>query len=229
MTARAALICVLGALLGCHRSPGPSDPNYEQASRIYQQLYAQKLEDAYGEPQMDEVVSLLHRVDAHSIDVPAAQALLTTIEDGRARFEAAREERESTASAAVHTGMQSSLDPSAVLASGRDAGPRQDPYGPGASIADLNSTTGGCLVAGEAFHENGTDLKGTIYRLSPSPACNDKLAGFVGQAALVMDGKLYRRVSESEVAKPPPPAPPPAAKPQPKPTQLSAAPEAQSH
>jgi hypothetical protein len=234
MTARApaALICVLGALLGCNRSSGPPDANYQQASRMYQQLYAQKLDDAYGEPQMDEVVSLLHRVDKHSIDAPAAHALLAAIEDGRKRFEAARGDREQTAPPPVPSGTTSTIDPSAILASGRDARPPQDPYGAGASIADMSAASGGCLVASEQFHENGTNMKGTIYRMSSSPACAEKLAGFVGQAALVVDGKLYRRVAESEVPRPPPPpAPPPApaAKQQPKPAQASAASETRSN
>jgi hypothetical protein len=230
LRARAALICTVGALLGCQRSPGPPDANYEQASRIYQQLYTHKLDDAYGDPQMDEVISLLHRVDSRSIDAAAAQALLAAVEDGRKRFLAARAETEKAQNAAVQTGTAPNLDPAAVLGVGKDAGPPQDLYGPGASIADLNAATGGCLVAAEPFHENGTDVKGTIYRMSPSSACGDKLSGFVGQAALVVDGKLYRRVPESDVKPPPPPPPPaPAAKPQPKPAQASAAPEAQSN
>jgi hypothetical protein len=228
--ARAALICVVGALLGCNRSPGLPDPNYEQASRMYQQLYAQKLDDAYGEPQMDEVVSLLHRVDKHSIDAPSAQALLAAIEDGRKRLEGARADRDKSEPAAAPTATTPSIDPSAFLATARDAGPPpQDPYGAGASITEMNAASGGCLLSAEQFHENGTNVKGTIYRMSSSPRCADKLAGFVGQAALVVDGKLYRRVPESEVPRPPPPPPPPPPKPQPKPPQASAARETPSN
>jgi hypothetical protein len=215
----AALICAFVALLACQRSPGPPDANYEQASHMYQLLYAQKLDDAYGDPQMDEVVSLLHRVDSRSIDATAAQALLAAIEDGRKRFQAARAEREKAQNAPVEPVAMPNIDPSAVAGSAREPAPPPDPFTPGASVADLNAASGGCLVAAEPFHENGTNVNGTIYRMSPSPACSDRLAGFVGQAALVVDGKLYRRVAESELRSPA--AAPP--RPQPGGAQASAA------
>ena len=101
------------------------------------------------------------------------------IDDGRKRLQAAGAEREKTANAMAQTEAASTLDPSAVLARGKDAGPPQDPYGAGASIAEMNGASGGCLVAAEPFQENGTGVKGTIYRMAPSPACGDKLAGFV--------------------------------------------------
>ena len=215
---RAALICTLAAVAACHRSPGPPDPNYEQASRIYQQLYVQKLDDAYGDPSIDEVVALLRKVDRRSIDAAAADALLAAIEDGRARLAKARGASEAAQKAATQIGKTgSNIDPSTILAAGRDAGPPQDLYGPGASISEINGSSGGCLVAGEPFHENVTNVAGTVYHLSSSSACTDRLAGFVGQATLVVDGKVYRRLPESTIAHPPPPpAPAPAAAPAPR-------------
>jgi hypothetical protein len=228
-----ALICALLALAGCHRSPGPPDPNYEEASRIYQQLYTQKLDDAYGDPRIDEVVALLRKVDRRSIDALAAEALLATVEDGRARFAKARTASEAAQKAAQLAGAGPSIDPSSILAAGRDAGPPADLYGPGASITEINASSGGCLVAGEPFHENVTNVAGTVYRLSGSSACADRLAGFAGQVTLVVDGKVYRRLPESMVVKPPPPpAPPPAPAPAPRaapPTQAAAEPGAETN
>jgi hypothetical protein len=85
-----------------------------------------------------------------------------------------------------------------------DAGPEQDPFGPGASIAEINRDTGGCLVSGEEFKENGTNRAGKVYRLVSNSACKQKLPGFVGQIVMVTDGKIYRRISESEVPHPAP-------------------------
>src|SRR4051794_37713247 len=63
-TLRAALCLTAAlALAGCRRAPGPPDANYQQASQLYQQLYASQLDDAYGDPQMDQVESLLKKVD----------------------------------------------------------------------------------------------------------------------------------------------------------------------
>jgi hypothetical protein len=38
-----------------------------------------------------------------------------------------------------------------------------------------------------------------VYRLASNSACKQKLPGFVGQFVMVTDGKIYRRMSESEV------------------------------
>ena len=37
-----------------------------------------------------------------------------------------------------------------------------------------------------------------MYRLSGSAACTQRLAGFIGQMVLVTDGRIYRRIPESE-------------------------------
>jgi hypothetical protein len=42
---RAAICLLLLALAGCRRTTGPDD-NYQQASALYQQLYATELDDA---------------------------------------------------------------------------------------------------------------------------------------------------------------------------------------
>ena len=74
MSRSAAICLLLIAFAGC-RSSAP-DPNFQQANAIYQQLYATQLDDAYGDPKMDEVVALLHKVSARSVDASRAQAML---------------------------------------------------------------------------------------------------------------------------------------------------------
>ena len=93
------------------------------------------------------------------------------------------------------------IDPTHVLGLDTvDAGAPPDPFGPGASISEINAASGGCLVAGEAFRENVTNQAGTVYRLSSSATCAQRLAGFVGQMVLVTgDGRIYRRIADTEV------------------------------
>src|SRR5438046_938401 len=79
---RPATPCLL-ALFACRRAPAGPDPNYEQASKLYQQLYASELDDAYGDPQMDRVVAFLKKVDSSSADADAARAMLGAIQNGR--------------------------------------------------------------------------------------------------------------------------------------------------
>jgi len=197
---RRAAFCLLCLALaaGCRRKTGP-DANYEKAAQLYQQLYATELDDAYGDPGMDEVVALLNKVDARSIDAERAKTLLGTIERGREALAKQRAEREKMAAAAAASAARGGpqIDPVKVLAeSAPDAGPMRDPYGPGASVGEINTATGGCLVPNEPFREQGTGREGTVYRLARSPGCIERLPGFDGQALLVMNDKVYRRMGD---------------------------------
>lgn len=196
------LLLTVAALAGCRRKAAEPSADYERAAVLYQQLYASQLDDAYGDPKMEEVAAGLRKVDPRSADAPAARDLLGIIERGRDEFAKSRERRrQMEAVSAADLKKTSNIDPQAILAShaSPDAG-QQDPTGPGASIADLNRETGGCLIAYQPFREQGTGTTGQLYKLAPSSPCREKLPGFVGQAALVVDGKIYRRIPEPEAA-----------------------------
>ena len=226
---RAALLAAL-ALFACRRQTGP-DPNYEKAAALYQQLYAAQLDDAYGDPQMDEVAALLRKVDSRSIDAPAAQTMLNAIQHGKETLAQQRAEREKLAAAVKPPEPIVNLDAEKILAaSAPDAGPPPDPYGAGASIAEINAKSGGCLTENEPFAERGTNVAGIVYRLADSQTCRERLPGFAGQAVLVIGGKIYRRIPDprppaaaapdagapasAPVAKAPPRPPPDAGEPQ---------------
>jgi len=205
---RTAILCLL-ALFACRRAPAGPDPNYEQASKLYQQLYASELDDAYGDPQMDRVVAFLKKVDSSSADADAARAMLGAIQNGREVLAKQRADREKMAAAAAASAATAvvNIDPSAVIAASApvDAGPPQDPYGPGAQVSDINSASGGCLTDNEPFTEQGTGVAGLVYRVVPTANCAGKLPGFVGQAVLVVNGKIYRRIADPNPPKPPAP------------------------
>jgi hypothetical protein len=201
---RRAAICILALVLaGCRRNAGP-DANYRQAAALYQQLYATQLDDAYGDPQMDEVVELLHKVDSTSSDAHPAQMMLGAIERGREELAKQRAEREKMAARLPPTPVVN-IDPEKVLAAGRDAGFPQDPFGPGGSVAELNTQSGGCLSDNEPFAEQDTGMTGTVYRLAPSEACKNRMPGLVGQAVLVVNGRIYRRMADPRPAAAPSP------------------------
>ena len=130
MSRSAAICLLLIAFAGCHSSA--PDPNFQQANAIYQQLYATQLDDAYGDPKMDEVVALLHKVSARSVDASRAQAMLGLIQRGREELAKQLAEREKMAAAAARSlaSAQVNIDPSKVLGAGEaDAGPPVDPFG----------------------------------------------------------------------------------------------------
>jgi hypothetical protein len=199
---RSAAICLLLIAFAACRSSAP-DPNFQQANALYQQLYATQLDDAYGDPKMDEVVALLHKVSPRSVDGSRAQAMLGLIQRGREELAKQLAEREKMAAAAAQSvaSAQVNIDPSKVLAAGEaDAGPPIDPFGPGASMADLNAHSGGCLVDSEPFTEQGTGVAGTVYRVAPSDTCKGKMPGLSGQIVLVVNGKIYRRTADPRAA-----------------------------
>lgn len=231
MPGRCTVILTLAvALAGCRRQTGP-DANYQKASQLFQQLYATQLDDAYGDPKIDEVVALLKQVDPRSVDAEPASLMLGSIERGRAALAKERADREklAAAAAAAATSAVSAIDTSRIIAASsppEDAGPPRDPFGEGALIADINRATGGCLDPGEPFQEQNTKLSGTIYRLARSSSvCADKMPGFVGQAVLVIDGRIYRRIADPNPPRPPAP-PPDAGPPRPAPAAQATAPDA---
>jgi hypothetical protein len=204
---RSALILAL-VLVSCKRQVGP-DESFQKGSRLYQQLYASQLDDAYGDPQMDTVVVLLKEVDPRSVDAESATALLGTIQRGREALAKSRAEREkrSAVMQAAAAAPPINIDVDKVLAtSAPDAGPQQDPLGPGASIADLSASSGGCIQENEPFRETGGgSATGTIYRLVKGDACASRLPGLQGQMLLVQNGRIYRRMPDQ----PPTPTPAP--------------------
>src|SRR5438067_8342680 len=140
--------CAITAAVACSRYSGPPDENFRKARDMYEQLYVMQLDEAYGDPKMDDVVALLGNVHKRSVDAPSAQGLLHAIEHGREELAKSHAEREKLRKAAAEiVSLPSTIDPTRVLEH-PDAGPTQDPFGPGASIADINKDSGGCLVAG---------------------------------------------------------------------------------
>jgi len=225
---RRAAICLLVILAaaGCRRRSGP-DAHYQEASRIYQQLYASELDDAYGDPRIEAVIAELKIVEPNSMDAEAAASLLGTIQRGKEALATDRARREKMAAAAAQAPGATpigSIDIAKIIAAGQpaDAGPPRDPYGTGALVAEINTSTGGCLADGEPFVEQGTNVTGIVYRLAPGAACASKLPGFAGQAVLVANGRMYRRIPDPsppggapQAASAVPDAGPPPARPRP--------------
>ncbi len=203
-----SLICALSLLPGCKSKTGPN-PHYDRGAALHQQLWVRLLDDAYLDPRMDEAVRELKLVESASVSYPNAVELLGQIEKGRKEAAAARDAR-AKAFAEMEKGLKAPAltgvptpgapPPPPPPPPPLDAGPViPDPFGPGALIADINKSTGGCLVASAPFREEGEGGKaGTSYKLAPGDACKDKLPGFVGQVVLAVDGKVYRRIPVAE-------------------------------
>jgi hypothetical protein len=91
------IMLVMVALFACgHRRV--ESPQFQSAFALFNQIYSSKLDDAYGDPQMAQVMKLLHEVDPKSLDAPEAAELIARIERGQTDFQSrqaavAREEQ----------------------------------------------------------------------------------------------------------------------------------------
>ena len=202
-----AFLVLAAGLPACKRKTGPSE-HYDRGSSIHQRLYVTLLDDGYLDPRMEEAVMELKLVETSSVSYPFAVELLGQIEKGRVEAKAAAAAR-AKSQAEMQAGLApSSLDPRkfagaqappAPKLEATDAGPPPlDPFGPGALIADINKESGGCLVAGGPFKEEGGKVSGLVYKLSETSTCREKLGGFTGQLVLAIDGRIYRRVPATE-------------------------------
>ena len=204
----AALVCALSLLPACKSKTGPS-PHYDRGAGLHQQLWVRLLDDAYLDPRMDEAVRELKLVESASVSHPNAVELLGQIEKGRKDAASARDARAKSL-AEMQKGLQAPAitgvpgpgapPPPAPPPPPPDAGPVvPDPFGPGALIAEINQSTGGCLVASVPFREEGEGGQtGVSYKLAAGETCKDKLPGFVGQVVLAVNGKIYRRIAAAE-------------------------------
>jgi hypothetical protein len=79
-------VAVLVAVLGACNHRKAESPQFRSAFALFNGIYASKLDDAYGDPQIAEVLRLLQEVDPNSLDAPEATTLRDKIERGQAEF-----------------------------------------------------------------------------------------------------------------------------------------------
>ncbi len=203
------MVGLISLLMGsaCHKRPkGPSE-HFDRGAAIHSELYLARMDEAYLDPHMDDAVAELSKVEADSVSAQPAHELLARIEKGRIEAKLARDAHARELAAvqrtiAINTSqiLAAAVPAAPAAAAGEDAGAADsDPYGPGASIAEINKASGGCLVANAPFREEGGGKTGTTYKLAEDPTCRSKLPGFVNQVVLALDGRIYRRIPASDV------------------------------
>lgn len=84
------LLALLASAPGCRRERGHSKA-FDDASSLFRKAYAEKLDDCFDDPRIQEVERLLSVVPPQSIDAAAAQELKQRIIDGRAALQARRD------------------------------------------------------------------------------------------------------------------------------------------
>ena len=201
--APAALL--LAVLAGGCRKPAKPSPEFAAAQARFVALYGEKLDDAYGLPEMDELLAKLDAVPPASLDAQAAAALSKRIRDGRVKLqaEAAALKKATDAALAPPTvgftrkgsaGSGSGASPTEEAA---DAGTGDSPPQPGMTSAEFDQKFGTCFSYGSQVRVAGKGLVESRL-LNDRVQCQQRLPGFAKQAVLFENGKVLAVVERSQ-------------------------------
>ena len=197
------------------REPARASPEYARAHGRFAQLYAQKLDDAYVDPEMARIEALLAQVPAGSRDAPAARELQARISEGRARSLGERRAREK-ALAEAHAPLAAptapvtpppnrSPEPGDAGVGGRpDAGQEADGGlagqgpGPGTPEDEVAHRFRGCFQRAQDITIVGRGLR-TSYSMVDRLSCRLEYPAQVGQVLLMEEGKVLALVPASSL------------------------------
>ncbi len=200
------------ALAACQR-PQPS-ADYEQGRALHAALVARSPLDPYAQPQMAEVVELLARVPADSLDAEAARTLREKVDS---ELKAQAEERTRRARLVAGAGGSAALPAMAQSAAPADAppAPAEQPapeaerpasqLSAGTTLAEFQKSQGECFEAKAParIQGEGTSVAGQAWGLKETEACKKAHPDEVGRVVLFADGKLLdvRDSAETRVEK----------------------------
>ncbi|MCK8498149.1 hypothetical protein M0222_10195 [Myxococcus fulvus] len=204
----AALLSSLLLLLSaCRREPQPSSPEYQQATRQFRELYAQKLDEAYLDPKMGPIEAQLQRVPQDSLDAPSAQELLQRIQRERTRMQAevaARQKAVASAREIPPGAPSTTLAPppppppaEPVDAGPPDAGPINGPQ-VGSPASELVAGFRGCFKRGTPIDVEGRGIR-DAWEMTDSTACRLEYPGHVGTVLLTEQGRVLMLLPKSSV------------------------------
>ncbi|WP_224248252.1 hypothetical protein [Hyalangium gracile] len=191
---------------GCRKDPGPPSPEYEQAHQRFSKLYGQKLDEAFLEPEMEEIEALLQQVPADSIDAPSAKELQQRIANGRAKMEQARKEREAAIAAAQEVPdlppstptAEPEPEPAPAPAAPEDAGVVDSGPVVGSAASALSGGYLGCFQSIRPINVVGKGMR-DAWEMSDRARCSQVYPAFVGQVLLIEDGKVLAMLPKDSV------------------------------
>ncbi|WNG47436.1 hypothetical protein F0U60_27430 [Archangium minus] len=199
------------APVACRKPAQPSEA-YAQAHMRFGKLYAAKGDDAFVDPELAQVESLLAQVPADSLDAAAANELRARIQNGKQQA-AARDKAkadvlnqvrdpgtmpaDSTAAAGAAEPPSEAEAPAEVADAGTDAGTAGAP-GIGTSVAELASAFSGCFQKGEPLEVKGRGTRDR-WELADRVACRQQYGQLQDQVMIVEDGKVLGMVPRSAI------------------------------
>ena len=187
---RVALGCLL-LLAGCHRKTGPS-ADFAHASDAFSRIYAQKLDDAFLDPRMNDILTDLHKVPLTSVDSTDAQALEVRINTNRDRMLKEQEQRNQAAQRALQVvdniaPNRGPIFPSAAEDASVDAGPSDEPTA-GMPRSEFEQRFSGCFQMSSPVNVEGRGTR-DAFELKDIANCRDRHKGFERLLVLI-EGNL---------------------------------------
>ncbi len=190
--ASSLFLALLLLLPACPKTKQPS-PEFQQAHQLFTQLYAQKLNAAFLDPQMAEVEALLGAVRPDSLDAAAAAELKARIAEGKAHQAQVAADL-SKVNAPLPVGETPptpapTVAPPPEVDAGVDAGTGDQPT-VGQSAAEFNRRFATCFTAGPTLQMEG---QGAVesHVLKDIEMCRRQHPGFVGRAVIISQSKVH--------------------------------------
>lgn len=208
---RAPLLVCLLLSFACKKSPGPPSEAWTRAQTLHVELVGRYADDAYGLPEMDQVLALLGQVPADSIDTPQAAELQKRILDERKRLASQEAERQK---ALIAAGPATWTGPAAASESGAGttgAGPTpvaaasgKPPLTVGMTLDAFRQAYGDCFESRNRLRIENPDggvvtEKGETFGLKNDPACKDQYPRLAEAVLLFADNKLLAVRAAAEV------------------------------
>lgn len=201
----ASTVLLALAPVGCSKKPGPPSEAYEQAHTRFSKLYAQQLDDAFTDPQMDEIDALLAQVPPDSMDASSARELQQRIKDGKTKVEKRRRDQEASIAASNErdsfpsTPLPSEPEPTPPTPTApQDAGPNLQGPVRGSPASELTAGYLGCFQRMKSITVTGRGLR-DAWEMAERARCSQQFPSFVGQVVIIEDDKVFAVLPKSSV------------------------------
>jgi hypothetical protein len=197
-------LLLVAAPIACRKPAQPSE-EFSQARTRFGKLYAEKGDEAFVDPQIEQIDSILARVPPNSLDAAAARDLRARIQSGRQEAQARATAQEDALAKArapseMPSGFKSTPFPTPAPVPPEepvDAGPPPIAVPKvGTPASELASGFSGCFQKGEPLEVTGRGLRDR-WELQDRAACRQQYGSLQDQVLIIEEGKVLALAPKS--------------------------------
>jgi len=203
-------VLLASSLAACRKPAKPSEAYFEAQSR-FGKLYAAKGDDAFADPELASIETLLTQVPPDSLDAASARELSKRIEDGKQRARSQQRAQEDALASARKPGQmplgfaepsggpsRPTPPPAPEVDAGTDAGTGGGTPGIGTSVAELSSGFSGCFKQGESLQVQGRGIRES-WELADRAVCRQQYASLQDRLMVIENGKVLGLAPKSSL------------------------------